>query len=76
MAERTAPPGRHIIARSILPPLEAGGYAGGVAVWGIRYQCEIHRVSGGVEVVLYENAGGAVPVGAYRQPAIDDEVVG
>ena len=68
-----APPGRMIIARSILSSLEAGGYDGEIVVWGMRYQAELHRVSGGVELVLYQPAGGAEPVGAYRQPAIDGE---
>ena len=68
-----APPGRLIIARSILSSLEAGGYDGEIVMWGMRYLCELHRVSGGVELVLYQPAGGAEPVGAYRQPAIDGE---
>lgn len=67
-----APPGRHIIARSVLAEHPAGGFFGRLVVWGMRYSCEVHRTSSGVEVVLYEQAGQPEPVGAYRQPAIDD----
>ena len=68
-----APPGRLIIARSILSSLAEGGYDGEIVVWGMRYQAELHRVSGGVELVLYQPAGGAEPVGQYRQAVIDGD---
>ena len=73
MTARPIPAGLHIISRAILSSLEAGGYAGEIAVWGCRYECEIHRTSGGVEVVLWQPAGDVVPADGYRQPAIDGE---
>jgi hypothetical protein len=73
MTARTVPPGRMIISRAVLASLEAGGYAGEISVWSCKYECEIHRAAGGVEVVLWQPAGGVVPADGYRQPAIDGE---
>lgn len=74
MTARTIPLGRLIIARSVLSSLAEGGYCGEIDFWGMRYGVEIHRVAGGVEVVVFETAGRPVVAAAYRQPAIDGEV--